>query len=139
MKVNKKVIQKQKRRWRIRKKITGSAERPRLAVHLSNKHVYGQLIDDDAGKTLVYVSSLNKDLKGQSLKANVEGAQAVGKIVAERAKKAGVEKVVFDRKWTYIPRVCKSIRRSCSGGWSNILIVKRIYYGYSRRSTRIGR
>jgi large subunit ribosomal protein L18 len=97
MEVNKKIIQKQKRRWRIRKKITGSAERPRLAVHLSNKHVYGQLIDDDAGKTLVYVSSLNKDLKGQSLKANVEGAQAVGKIVAERAKKAGVEKVVFDR------------------------------------------
>ena len=97
MKVNKKILQKQKRRWRIRKKITGSAERPRLTVHLSNKHIYGQLIDDNAGKTLVYVSSLNKDLKGQSLKANIDGAQAVGKIVAEKAKDAGVEKVVFDR------------------------------------------
>jgi large subunit ribosomal protein L18 len=97
MKVNKKIIQKQKRRWRIRKQITGSAERPRLAVHLSNKHVYGQVIDDTTGTTLVYVSSLNKDLKDQSLKANMEGAQTVGKIIAERAKNAGVDKVVFDR------------------------------------------
>ena len=87
----------QKRRWRIRKKISGTEERPRLAVHLSNKHIYGQVIDDEAGKTLVYVSSLGKDLKKEKLKANVEGAQTVGKLVAEKAKKAGVEQVVFDR------------------------------------------
>jgi large subunit ribosomal protein L18 len=97
MKTNKKSIQQQKRRWRIRKKISGTEERPRLAVHLSNKHIYGQVIDDEAGKTIVYVSSLGKDLKGDKLKANVEGAQSVGKLVAEKAKKAGVESVVFDR------------------------------------------
>ena len=97
MNKNKKSIQKQKRRWRIRKKISGTQERPRLAIHLSNKHIYGQVIDDEAGKTLVYVSSLGKDLKGDKLKANVEGAESVGKLVAEKAKKAGVETVVFDR------------------------------------------
>lgn len=97
MKLNKKLIQKQKRRWRIRKKISGTSDRPRLAVHLSNKHIYGQVIDDEAGKTLVYVSSLGKELKSDKVKANVEGAQAVGKLVAEKAKKAGVESVVFDR------------------------------------------
>ena len=97
MKLNKKIIQKQKRRWRIRKKITGTPVRPRLAVHLSNKHIYGQIIDDEAGKTLIYVSSLGKDLKGDKLKANVESAQKVGKLVAEKAKDAGVESVVFDR------------------------------------------
>lgn len=97
MKTNKKSIQMQKRRWRIRKKISGTQERPRLAIHLSNKHIYGQVIDDEAGKTLVYVSSLGKDLKGENLKANIAGAEAVGKLVAEQAKKAGVEKVVFDR------------------------------------------
>lgn len=97
MKLNNKIIQKQKRRWRIRKKITGTPDRPRLAVHLSNKHIYGQIIDDEAGKTLVYVSSLSKDLKGDKLKANMESAQAIGKLVAKKAKDAGVEKVVFDR------------------------------------------
>lgn len=97
MKLNKKIIQKQKRRWRIRNKISGTAEKPRLAIHLSNKHIYGQVIDDDAGKTLVYVSSVGKDLKADKLKANVESAQTVGKLVAKKAKKAGVESVVFDR------------------------------------------
>ena len=97
MKLTKKLLQKQKRRWRIRKKITGTAERPRLAVHLSNKHVYGQLIDDEAGKTLVYISSAGKDLKGKDLKANLVGAQTVGKLIAEKGKTAGVDRVVFDR------------------------------------------
>jgi large subunit ribosomal protein L18 len=97
MKLNKKLLQKQKRRWRIRKKIAGTPERPRLAVHLSNKHIYGQVIDDEAGKTLVYVSSTGKALKSKKLTANVESAETVGKLVAEKAKKAGVESVVFDR------------------------------------------
>ena len=97
MKLSKKLLQKQKRRWRIRKKIAGTAERPRLAVHLSNKHIYGQVIDDESGKTLVYVSTLGKDLKSEDLKANLKGAETVGKIVAEKAKDAGIERVVFDR------------------------------------------
>ncbi|MCZ6671380.1 MAG: 50S ribosomal protein L18 [Verrucomicrobia bacterium] len=97
MKLSKKILRKQKRRWRIRKRITGTPDRPRLAVHLSNKHIYGQLIDDEAGTTLVYVSTNGKDLKAKNLKANLEGAQTVGEIVAKKAKSAGVETVVFDR------------------------------------------
>ena len=97
MKLSKKLLQKQKRRWRIRKKISGTVDRPRLAVHFSNKHIYGQIIDDEAGKTIVFVSSSGKDLKGDQIKANVAGAEKVGKLVAEKAKSAGVEEVVFDR------------------------------------------
>ncbi len=97
MKVKKKILLKQKRRWRIRKKISGSAGQPRLAVHFSNKHVYGQVIDDEAGRTLVYVSSLDKDLRKKSIKANRDGAVLIGQIVAEKSRKAGIESVVFDR------------------------------------------
>ena len=97
MKVKKKILLKQKRRWRIRKKIAGSAGHPRLAVHFSNKHVYGQVIDDEVGRTLVYVSSLDKDLRNKSIKANRQGAVEIGRIVAEKSKKAGIDAVVFDR------------------------------------------
>ena len=85
----------QKRRWRIRKKIKGTAERPRLAVHFSNKHVYAQCIDDVKGHTVAYASSVGG--KDASVKANNEGAVELGKIIAEKAKSAGVETVVFDR------------------------------------------
>jgi large subunit ribosomal protein L18 len=85
----------QKRRWRIRKKIKGTAERPRLAVHFSNKHIYAQCIDDVKGHTVVYASSVGG--KEASVKANNEGAVELGKIIAEKAKSAGVESVVFDR------------------------------------------
>jgi len=92
MKLEKKKSLLQRRRWRIRKKVRGTAERPRLAVHFSNKHVYAQCIDDDKGHTLAYVSSVGGDSK-----ANAEGAVALGKAIAEKAKSAGIEAVVFDR------------------------------------------
>jgi large subunit ribosomal protein L18 len=94
MKLDKKRSLLQKRKWRIRKKVNGSAARPRLAVHFSNKHIYAQCIDDTKGHTMVYVSSLTKD---SSLRANSEGAIALGKTIAEKAKAAGIESVVFDR------------------------------------------
>jgi len=94
MKLEKKKSLLQKRRWRIRKKVSGTTDRPRLAVHFSNKHIYAQCIDDVKGHTMLYVSSLCKD---SSLKANVEGAVAIGRSVAERAKAAGINSVVFDR------------------------------------------
>ena len=97
MKAQKKILLKQKRRWRIRKKISGRASQPRLAVHFSNKHIYGQVIDDETGRTLVYVSSLDKDLKKTTIKANRDGAVVIGQLVAEQSKKAGIETVVFDR------------------------------------------
>ena len=94
MKLDKKKHLLQRRRWRIRKKINGSAERPRLAVHFSNKHIYAQCIDDIKGHTLASVSSVAKE---GSLKANVEGAFALGQQIAEKAKAVGIDSVVFDR------------------------------------------
>jgi len=95
MKLQKKKSLAQKRRWRIRKKVQGSAERPRLAVHFSNKHIYAQCIDDVKGHTMAYVSSVGT--KDASIKANSDGAVALGKAIAEKAKSAGIESVVFDR------------------------------------------
>lgn len=87
----------QKRRWRLRKKVIGSAERPRLVVTFSNQNIYAQCIDDAAGKTLASVSTNAKDLREQNLKANVDSATKLGKLIAERAKGANIEQVVFDR------------------------------------------
>ena len=82
---------------RIRKKVSGTAERPRLAVHFSAHHVYAQVIDDDAGKTLAAVSTLQKDLAGKKAAANRESAKRVGKAIAEKLLAKKVENVVFDR------------------------------------------
>lgn len=81
---------------RIRKKVRGSAERPRLAVFRSINHIYAQVIDDDSGKTLAAASTTEKDLSGKT-GGNVEAAEKVGKAIAERALTAGVSSVVFDR------------------------------------------
>lgn len=81
---------------RIRKKLSGTTERPRLAVFRSLNHIYAQVIDDDSGKTLATASTTEKDLKSKT-GGNVEAAEKVGKAIAERAQKAGVTSVVFDR------------------------------------------
>ncbi|MGF1450122.1 MAG: 50S ribosomal protein L18 [Opitutales bacterium] len=87
----------QNRRWRIRGKVTGTQARPRLVVRFSNQHIHAQAVNDREGRTLVSASTNDKDLRERSLKPNVAGASELGKIVAERAKNAGVESVVFDR------------------------------------------
>lgn len=87
----------QKRRWRIRRKISGTTDRPRLSVHFSNKHIYAQCINDENGNTLVSLSTLDQALRSDKNSANVEGAGALGKAFSEKAKAAGVSKVVFDR------------------------------------------
>jgi large subunit ribosomal protein L18 len=79
---------------RIRRRVAGTAERPRLAVFRSLKHIYAQVIDDGAGHTLAHASSGEK---GGPNGGNVTGAKAIGKLVAERAKEKGVQAVVFDR------------------------------------------
>ncbi len=94
-KPNRKAISR-KRHRSIRKKLRGTQERPRMAVHRSGKNIYAQLIDDVAGVTLASASTLDKDLREGS-GANVEAARQVGTAIAERAKKAGVNQVVFDR------------------------------------------
>jgi large subunit ribosomal protein L18 len=83
---------------RIRKRVSGTAERPRLAVNFSGKHVYAQVIDDDSGKTLASVSTTEKDFRGKGkAAANRATAEQVGKTIAERAKAKKVGTVVFDR------------------------------------------
>jgi large subunit ribosomal protein L18 len=87
-----------KRQARIRKKIKGTPQRPRLSVFRSAKHVYAQVIDDTAGATLVTASSVEKDFKAQDKFENKRAAAAyVGKIVAQRALDKGIKQVVFDR------------------------------------------
>jgi large subunit ribosomal protein L18 len=85
-----------RRHARVRRRIHGTAERPRLAVFRSNKHIAAQLIDDDAGRTLVAASTVEGDLRTGS-GANVGAATKVGTLVASRAKDAGITSVVFDR------------------------------------------
>ena len=83
---------------RIRKKLRGTSERPRLAVFRSQSHIYVQLVDDDGGKTLCAASSLDKDVRGKSKRGSgVDAAKEVGGLIAGRAKEKGVEGVVFDR------------------------------------------
>ena len=91
--------QRQRRRFRVGKRIKGTTERPRLAVFRTHKHMYVQLVDDSAGKTLASASTIDKDLKGGlTYGGNKAAAQAVGKTIAERALAAGVTKVCFDRR-----------------------------------------
>jgi large subunit ribosomal protein L18 len=88
-----------RRRWRVRRKLRRTAKgRPRLSVFRSSRHIYAQIIDDTAGRTLATASSLDKGLRTNlGTGANTVAATAVGRLIAERAKAAGVEKIVFDR------------------------------------------
>jgi large subunit ribosomal protein L18 len=86
-----------RRHVRVRKYVRGTAERPRLAVFRSNRHVVAQVIDDGSGRTLAAASSLEADVRGAGGTGNAAAAATVGRLVAERAKAAGVERVVFDR------------------------------------------
>ena len=81
---------------RIRRKVKGSSERPRLAIYRSLNHISAQVVDDEHGKTIVSASTTEKDLRG-STGGNIEAAQRIGKTIAERALAKGVESVVFDR------------------------------------------
>ena len=87
-----------KKHLKLRKRFSGTAERPRLAVFRSNNHMYAQIIDDTVGNTLCSASTLDKEAKADLTKTNsVEAAAYVGKLIAERAKEKGITTVVFDR------------------------------------------
>ena len=86
-----------RRHRRLRKRVHGVAERPRLCVYRSARYIYAQLIDDDAGRTLVQASDLEPSLREGGGDTKVERARAVGELVAKRAREAGHEAVVFDR------------------------------------------
>jgi|SRR5690554_669341 large subunit ribosomal protein L18 len=101
----------------IRKRLSGSTERPRLSVYRSNKGIYAQVIDDINGKTLVAASSLSKDFSASGNK--IEQSKAIGKIIAEKAIAAGISNVVFDRNgYLYHGRV-KSLAEGAREGGLN--------------------
>lgn len=96
MPTNYRALARQRRHQRVRETIHGTSQRPRLAVYRSLEHIYAQLIDDTAGHTLASASSLDPALRGQA-GSKTQLAQAVGKLVGERAAQVGIETVVFDR------------------------------------------
>ena len=107
--------QRLKRHRRVRKNISGTAERPRLNVFRSLNHIYAQIIDDTKGVTLVAASSLEKDFEGYG--GNIEAAKNVGKKVAEKALAAGIKEVVFDRGgYVYHGRVASLAEGASEGG-----------------------
>ncbi len=89
--------QRQTRHARLRRRIRGSARRPRLVVYKSLKHVYAQIVDDERGHTIASASTLAEEIRGQVTAPTVEASRLVGQLVARRARAAGVEQVVFDR------------------------------------------
>jgi large subunit ribosomal protein L18 len=101
---------------RIRKKVRGTSARPRLAVYRSTNHIYAQVIDDETGKTLAAASTVEKDFKGKP-GGNISAAEVIGKMIADRAKTAGVAEVVFDRGgYVYHGRVKALIDASREAG-----------------------
>ena len=116
MLIEKKKKLRQKRIWRIRKKVRGTASRPRLCVHFSNKHIYAQAIDDDSGKTLVCLTSLDKDLKKEGLKANRESAAKLGQLYTAKALEKGISRVVFDRNGRLYHGVVKAFAEAARKG-----------------------
>jgi large subunit ribosomal protein L18 len=98
MRTEKKQNLARKRRWRVRKKITGTQERPRMSVCFTNQNIYVQFIDDEAGLTVASASTLAKGLADKAkLAANVESAKRIGTAAAEAARNKGIKRVVFDR------------------------------------------
>lgn len=88
----------QARHSRVRKKVSGTPDRPRLNVYRSLNNIYAQIVDDEAGRTVVSASTLDPEVKGQIKSGgNVEAAKAVGELVAKRAQEKGIKQVVFDR------------------------------------------
>ena len=96
---NKRLLSRIKKKARVRKKITGIAEKPRLTVFRSSKHIYAQVVDDSSGKTIVSCSTLDKEIASsiKTYTGNKESATLVGKKIAERLKDKGISNIVFDR------------------------------------------
>ena len=103
-----------RRHIRVRRKISGTAERPRLCVYRSNTNIYAQVIDDVAGKTLVSASTLDKEVKTK--KANKEAAKEIGSLIAKRAKAAKISNVVFDRGGYIYHGVVKELAEAAREG-----------------------
>ncbi|MFZ5872483.1 MAG: 50S ribosomal protein L18 [Actinomycetota bacterium] len=111
-----KAVSRSRRHLRVRKKLSGTAARPRLVVNRSTRHVFVQVVDDTVGRTLVSASTMEADLRGLEADKTAK-ARRVGELVAERAKAAGIEAVVFDRGGNrYHGRVAAVAEGARSGG-----------------------
>ncbi|MFN8543033.1 MAG: 50S ribosomal protein L18 [Candidatus Binatia bacterium] len=98
MRTDRNVVARQRRQARVRRRVRGTDERPRLSVFRSSKHIYAQVVTDDSGKTLLAVSTLAPELRGQLKKtADVGAAKEVGLLVARRCREKGISRVIFDR------------------------------------------
>jgi large subunit ribosomal protein L18 len=117
MNVKKLTDSRKRRHLRVRKKVRGTAQRPRLAVFRSSKHVYAQVIDDVAGRTIASASTMESSARSKGGGGTVAAATSVGERVAERAKQAGIATVVFDRGgFKYHGRVAAVADGARSGG-----------------------
>mgnify|MGYP003572447892 CR=1 FL=1 len=106
----------QRIRYRIRKRLSGTGERPRMTVYRSNKQIYVQLVDDLTGKTLGAASSKEKEIASQKVN-KIEQAKLVGQAIAEKAKEAGIEQVIFDRNgYLYHGRIKSLAEAAREGG-----------------------
>ena len=111
-----KQLARQRRHRRVRRKVSGTAERPRLSVFRSPRNIYAQLVDDEAARTILAVSTLSQDLSG-SHGGNVEGAKKVGSLLAEKCREKKINQVVFDRgSYLYHGRVKALAEGAREGG-----------------------
>ena len=113
-------VRRLRRQRHVRKRLHGTPERPRLAVFRSSKHIYAQVINDDTGTTLASASTLDPEIRGQHpYGGNKAAATTVGRVVAERVKKAGIDKICFDRRsYRYHGRI-KSLADAARAGGLN--------------------
>lgn len=109
----------ERRRRRLRKIVSGTPERPRLVVHRSLKHIEIQLIDDVAGHSLLGFSTQSKELRGREFDSRVEQGSEMGKLVAEKAREKGIEKVVFDRGGYLYHGIVKAVADGAREGGLN--------------------
>ncbi|AKJ03118.1 MULTISPECIES: 50S ribosomal protein L18 [Archangium] len=115
--MSKKLDPRLKRKDRIRRKLSGTTERPRLSVYKSLKHIYAQVVDDTTGRTLAFASSLSKELKGNTEGDKKAEAKRVGALIAQKCKAANVDAVVFDRNgFPYHGRIAAVADAAREGG-----------------------
>ena len=112
----KKRARRQRRRHRIRKLVTGTPERPRLVVHRSLRNIEAQIVDDTAGHSLVGLSTLSKELRGNQFDNRVAQGKEIGKQLAEKAKEKGIDKVVFDRSGFLYHGIIKAVAEGAREG-----------------------
>lgn len=112
------IERRERRQHRVRNRMHGTPERPRLAVFRSSKHIYAQVINDDTGTTLIAVSTVDKQIRGElKYGGNKAAAAAVGKALASRAKEAGIDKICFDRRsYKYHGRIAALAEAAREGG-----------------------